>query len=68
MFCLQNHPKYAPIYLNLPSGNKLKTPQSFALQGFAAFLQCFHGGGNVILKLEKRVERYPTDRSYNEGG
>ena len=22
MFCLQNHPKYAPIYLNLPSGNK----------------------------------------------
>lgn len=21
MFCLQNHPKYAPIYLNLPSGN-----------------------------------------------
>lgn len=24
MFCLQNHPKYAPIYLNLPSGNKQK--------------------------------------------
>ena len=24
MFCLQNHPKYAPIYLNLPSGNNWK--------------------------------------------
>ena len=21
MFCLQNHPKYAPIYLNLPEQN-----------------------------------------------
>ena len=25
MFCLQNHPKYAPIYLNLPSGNNWKS-------------------------------------------
>ena len=34
MFCLQNHPKYAPIYLNLPSGNDFRGPKSPIWLGF----------------------------------
>lgn len=38
MFCLQNHPKYAPIYLNLPSGNKMNSPETWYYSGFRGSL------------------------------
>jgi hypothetical protein len=35
MFCLQNHPKYAPIYLNLPSGNNTRAVANLKVSGNA---------------------------------
>lgn len=57
MFCLQNHPKYAPIYLNLPNGNDFRDVRRLEIRAFEGLP---HSGAMICLVIFvscKRADR-----------